>query len=121
MPPFIYLVGTILFTVIAQIIMKWAVPSFGPLPESASKLLPFFFRLITNIYFVSALFSALLGSFCWVFALNKYALSFGYPFMSLSFVLVFLASHFIFGESISMLRWVGMGTVILGVFLISRS
>ena len=45
-------------------------------------------------------------------------LSMLYPFVSLSFVWVNIASIFIFGEFVSILNWVGITSILIGVSLI---
>jgi drug/metabolite transporter (DMT)-like permease len=62
-----------------------------------------------------------LGVFFWLYALSKVDLSFAYPFVSLSYILVVFSSWWLLGESISMVRWTGILAICLGVFLISRS
>ena len=79
------------------------------------------FKLLINPYFISAIFFAMIGSFLWTIALNKFELSFAYPFMSLSFILIVLLSSILFSEQVSLVRWIGVLTVCFGVFLISRS
>ena len=67
----------------------------------------------TFIYLLSILF--------WIYALSKVELSFAYPFLALSYVLVILASWLILGEKIPFLRWLGLIVICIGVFIISRS
>jgi drug/metabolite transporter (DMT)-like permease len=62
-----------------------------------------------------------LGVFFWLYALSKVDLSFAYPFVSLSYILVLFSSWWLLGEGISLVRWTGVAAVCLGVFLISRS
>jgi drug/metabolite transporter (DMT)-like permease len=50
-------------------------------------------------------------------AIEREQLSFAYPFMALSFVLVPLASKFLFGEPISPLQYAGIVLVTIGVGL----
>jgi multidrug transporter EmrE-like cation transporter len=48
-------------------------------------------------------------------------ISYAYPFMALSYALVALFSMWIFHDHLSVLRWVGIVVICLGVFLVSRS
>ena len=118
---YLFLFGTIIFTVIGQLLTKYALPMFGPKPTTISAAFPFFFKVLTNLYFLGALLLAFAAALCWVMALQKFQLSYAYPFMSLSYVLVFLGANMLFYEQISPSRWIGLFTICLGVFLVSRS
>ncbi|WP_407079370.1 EamA family transporter [Candidatus Venteria ishoeyi] len=68
----------------------------------------------------SGFFSAFIASFFWMAAMTKFELSYAYPFMSASFVLVFLISVILFQESITMYKVIGLGLIIIGIFVSSR-
>ena len=57
----------------------------------------------------------------YIVVLMKFELSFAYPFLALSYVLILLSSKIFLGESISMLRWSGVFVICIGVILVSRS
>lgn len=121
MVSYLFILGTIVFTVAGQLILKFGVPTFGAAPTTPKEMLPYLFKAATSIYFISGLGFALIASFCWIFALSKFELSFAYPFMSLSFIFVVLFSWILFAEQVSLVRWAGIAVICLGVFLISRS
>jgi multidrug transporter EmrE-like cation transporter len=54
-------------------------------------------------------------------ALKKVELSYAYPMVSLGYILVFIASYFIFHEPINWLRMGGMLFIIAGITLVARS
>ena len=62
-----------------------------------------------------------IGALSWVVVLSRLDLSIAYPFLALNFVLVALISWLLLGESIPGLRWVGIGCICVGIFLIARS
>ena len=62
-----------------------------------------------------------IGALSWVLVLSRLDLSIAYPFLALNFVLVALISWLLLGESIPGLRWVGIGCICVGIFLIARS
>jgi drug/metabolite transporter (DMT)-like permease len=67
----------------------------------------------SGLYAVSILF--------WVYSLSRVPLSFAYPFVSLSYVLVILASRLLLGEAVPPLRWLGVAVICAGILLVSRS
>jgi len=54
-------------------------------------------------------------------ALSRVDISFAYPFLSVSYVLVLIASYFWFGESINTARIAGIGLICLGTVFVARS
>ena len=54
-------------------------------------------------------------------ALSRVDISFAYPFLSVSYVLVLIASYFWFGESINGVRIAGIGLICLGTLFVARS
>jgi drug/metabolite transporter (DMT)-like permease len=48
-------------------------------------------------------------------------LSFAYPFLSVSYVLVLLAGYFWFGEVITVTRIAGVALICIGTFFVARS
>jgi drug/metabolite transporter (DMT)-like permease len=105
----------------AQLLLKKGLIVVGQLPQSFSQLLPFFLKVYSNPYVISAVFLTILTALAWVLAVSRTQLSFLYPFMALSYVLVALFSLLLFKEDVTALRWVGIVVICVGVFLVSRS
>ena len=55
----------------------------------------------------------------WFAALSRTQLSIAFPFTALGYVGVVLASRYILNERISLRRWVGIGTIVDGVVLVT--
>lgn len=106
--------------VIGQVFIKKGLTSLGNLDFSAA-LLGSFIRIFFSPLVIVGISLYFLGVFFWLYALSKVDLSFAYPFVSVSYVLVVLLSCFVLGESISYLRWIGVILICSGVLLISRS
>ncbi len=62
-----------------------------------------------------------LSALVWLWVLTKAQLSYAYPLLALTFPLVVALSAFFFAESVSLLRWVGVGVIVLGVSLLART
>lgn len=57
----------------------------------------------------------------WILLLRKVDLSLLQPLMSIVYVITPLLAFYFFKEHVSILRWTGIGVIIIGVTLISRS
>ena len=55
----------------------------------------------------------------WFAALSRTQLSVAFPFTALGYVGVVLASRYILKEHISLRRWAGIGTIVVGVVLVT--
>ena len=62
-----------------------------------------------------------LSALCWLWVLSRANLSFAYPILSLTFPLVVGLSALLFFESVSPVRWVGVGVIVIGVSLLART
>jgi len=116
---FVYIFLTILFTVYGQLIIKWRMGFKGEMSDDLAffdKIL-FLINSFMDFWIISGLLSAFLASFAWAAALTKFELSFAYPFMSLSFVLVFILSLFLFQEQFTWSKFIGLSLIIAGVFI----
>jgi multidrug transporter EmrE-like cation transporter len=117
---YLYIFGTILFTVYGQLIIKWQAANAGHFPTDATAKVSFLLRLLLNPWVFSSLIAAFLAFLCWIAALTKFELSFAYPFMSLAFVVVLVLSVLLLNESITGPKIVGMMLIVAGIIIGSR-
>lgn len=117
----VYIFGTIFFTVYGQLVIKWRIGNYGHLPEESIDKLLFLLKLFLDPFILSGFISAFLASLCWMAAMTKFELSYAYPFMGLTFVLVFISSIFLFAESVSVYKVLGLGLIVLGIIISSRA
>lgn len=111
--------GTILLTVYGQIVIKWRVNAIQ-LPNSGMLAKAFvLFKLLLDPWIVSALAGAFLASLCWMLAMTRLPLSVAYPFTSLSFAIVILASAVFLGETLT--AWKIVGAILIGAGLVAIS
>lgn len=78
-------------------------------------------KLLLDPFVLLGLAAAFIASLFWMFTLTKFELSFAYPFTSLSFVLVVVASAVFFHEPITAYKIIGLACIMLGIVILSRS
>jgi len=83
-------------------------------------LTSFLLSLLTWQFCLALLFYAS-GTLLWVILLKHVPLSLAYPFVALSFVLLPAISYFLFGESLSLRYFVGLGFFMTGLYLVSTA
>lgn len=121
MSGYLYIVGTIIFTVYGQIVLKWRMSNYSNLPEGLSDKLVFILKLLIDPFIFTGFGAAFVASLFWMAAMTKFEISYAYPFTSLSFVLVFLISIFLFGETVTFGKVIGLSLIIAGVIVTSKS
>lgn len=114
---YIYIVGCILFTVYGQLVLKWRMNLKGQLPDGLTDKVTFMTQLFLDPWLLSGFASAFIASLFWMASMTKFELSFAYPFMSLSFLLVFFFSIVLFGEPFSWGKLIGLALVVGGLIV----
>jgi len=117
---YVYVACMIVLMVYAQIVIKWQVGAAGAFPEDAADQLWFLAKLLVNPWVASALGGLLVAAVAWMAALTKLDLSHAYPFTSLAFVLVALASAWLFHEPLTVPKIAGVVLICLGVAIGSQ-
>lgn len=117
---YLYILATIVFTVYGQLILKWRIASFGPLPLDTTEKLKFLISLLFDPAIFSGFAAAFLASLAWMAAMTKFDLSHAYPFMSLNFVVVFLLSGWLLSEPMTLQKVFGVGLIVLGTIVAAR-
>lgn len=115
-----FILITILLGLYGQVVLKWQVSRAGPVPVDVMGKLGFILGVLTNPWVVSSLTAAFIGMLTWMLALTKLDLSYAYPFTSLSFVLVFIASVVFFHEPVSATKLIGLALIVAGLVVGSR-
>ncbi len=117
---YFYLFTTICFTVYGQLILKWQVSAAGALPAAQPDKLLFLLRLLINPWVISAFIAAFIAALSWMAAMTKFEISYAYPFISLSFILVLVLSGILFNEAITVYKIIGLALIVAGIFVGSR-
>ena len=115
-----YILGTVVFTVYGQLILKWRIGFYGELPPTYFEKFMFIFHLLIDPFILSGLISAFIAALFWMAAMTKFDLSHAYPFMAINFVLVLILSGLLFNEAITMLKVIGISLVVIGIFVGSQ-
>jgi multidrug transporter EmrE-like cation transporter len=57
----------------------------------------------------------------WILALSRVPVSVAYPMLSVGYIVNAVAAWMLFGESLGVQKLVGIGFIVVGVFLVARS
>jgi drug/metabolite transporter (DMT)-like permease len=120
MGSYLYIAGTILFTVYGQIILKWRIAGLGfKLPDDSTiwEKLWMLTKLVVDPFMFSGFIAAFIASLFWMGAMSKFDITYAYPFMSLSPALVFLIGVGVLGEPFTIGKVLGLVLIAAGIFV----
>jgi len=104
-----------------QILLKMGMNKIGAVSiNSIGSLGSLFISALKNPLVITGLFCYVISAAIWIIVLSAVDLSFAYPFLGLTYVLILLVSKFILKEDVNPIRWIGAAVITAGVVLISR-
>lgn len=122
MVSYLYIAGTIAFTVYGQLIIKWRINLVGLNIDNATfwTTCLSYLKFLFDPFIFSGFLSAFIASVFWMLAMTKFELTRAYPFMSLSPALVFVFGVILLGEAFTIGKVVGLLFIGIGIFVTAR-
>jgi uncharacterized membrane protein len=118
----LYIFLSIGFAVASQLIIKWKMAEFSYYNyETIYDKFLFAFGMLLNPYIILSVILTLLSGLSWMIAMTKFEISYAYPFTLLGLIFVSIFSVLFFGETINLLKIIGILFVMIGIFIISKS
>ncbi len=102
---------------VGQVLLKMGALRVGGVADVGLLL----WRIVTNPYILAGFALYGVASVLWIVVLSRAPLSLAYPLLSLGYVLVLLASAYVFGETIPAVRVAGIAAILVGLVLVSSS
>ena len=115
-----FILGSVVSGAIGQLILKGGMNSLtdqGPLQLSLDTLL----RMATNPLVMVGIAVFGVSTILWLLALMKADLSFAFPFLSLTYIVVLFGGTVLFHEEVTLARVIGFAVIVLGVWIVARS
>lgn len=113
----------ILFTVVtnaaAQLMLKQGMRTVGAIDLSAGVLAKVV-EVALNPWVVVGLVTFVVSTVTHLYVLSKVEVSFAQPFLALAFVMVAVVAWLAWGESLNLLRVLGIGLICCGTILIAQ-
>ena len=111
----------VLLNATAQLLLKAGTNRVGEFAFSIENLVPIGMKLALNPPILAGLGCYGVSVVVWVLALSRVPVSVAYPMLSIGYVINAVAAWMLFGESLAAQKLVGIGFIIVGVFLVARS
>ena len=106
----VLVLGAVAFSAAGQLFLKSGAQHLAPLGR-----LEFLLAAARDVHVLSGLGAWIASTVCWLYVLRVAPLSIAYGMTSLTYVLIPLASVYVFGEQIRPLHVVGIVLIIMGI------
>ena len=118
---FSFLFTGVLLNAGAQLLLKAGTNVLGVITLTAGNWPAQFGRMAFEPHIVGGLACYGVSVVVWVIGLSRVPVSIAYPMLSLGYVINAIAAYYIFGETVTLSRWLGIGFIVVGVWLVARS
>jgi len=120
-PAFSFLFTGVLLNAAAQLLLKAGTNALGVITLTRGNWAGEFGRMAIEPHVLGGLACYGVSVIVWILGLSRVPVSIAYPMLSLGYVVNAVAAHYLFGESVTIARWLGIGFIIIGVWLVARS
>jgi multidrug transporter EmrE-like cation transporter len=111
----------VLLNASAQLLLKAGTNAVGHFEFSAQNIVPIGMKLAFEPHIAGGVACYVVSVVVWILGLSRVEVSIAYPMLSIGYVLNAVAAWYLFGESLTAQKLVGIAFIILGVFLVARS
>jgi multidrug transporter EmrE-like cation transporter len=111
----------VLLNAVAQLLLKAGTNAIGVFEFSRDNIVPIGMRIAVEPHILGGLTCYVVSVVVWIMALSRVEVSIAYPLLSVGYVVNAVAAWYLFGEAVTPMRMVGIGVIILGVFIVARS
>jgi multidrug transporter EmrE-like cation transporter len=118
---FALLLTGVLLNAGAQLLLKAGTNALGVLTLSRDTWPDTLMRMATQGHFVLGAACYVLSLFVWILGLSRVPVSVAYPLLSIGYIINAIAAHYLFGEDVTTTRWLGIGFIVVGVWLVAKS
>ncbi len=111
----------VLLNAAAQLLLKAGTNRIGEFAFSLENIVPVGARVATSPFVIGGLACYAVSVVVWILALSRVPVSIAYPMLSIGYIVNAVAAWFLFGESLAAQKLVGIGFIVVGVWLVARS
>lgn len=111
----------VLLNAVAQLLLKAGTNSIGHFEFSAANAIPIGLKVAAEPHILGGLVCYAVSVVVWILALSRVEVSIAYPMLSIGYIVNAVAAYFLFGEAVSVQRMVGIGIIVVGVYVVARS
>ena len=118
---FAFLMTGVLLNAAAQLALKAGTNRIGQFAFSLDNVVPVGMRIATSPYILLGVGCYVVSLVVWILGLSRVPVSVAYPMLSVGYIVNAVAAWMLFGESLTAQKVVGIGFIVVGVYLVARS
>jgi len=118
---FSFLMAGVLLNAAAQLFLKAGTNRIGEFAFSLENVMPIGMKIASSPFILSGLACYGVSVVVWILGLSRVPVSIAYPMLSVGYIVNAFAAWFLFGESVTAQKLVGIGFIVVGVYLVARS
>jgi multidrug transporter EmrE-like cation transporter len=118
---FAFLFTGVLLNAGAQLLLKAGTNALGVISLTRENWWDVLWKMGTQGHFVAGVACYMVSLLVWIMGLSRVPVSVAYPMLSLGYVINAVAAFYLFGETFTVARWLGIGFIIVGVWLVART
>ncbi|MEO8676256.1 MAG: EamA family transporter [Casimicrobiaceae bacterium] len=117
---FALLLTGVLLNAGAQLLLKAGTNVLGVITLSRDTWPDTLMRMATQGHFILGAACYVLSLFVWILGLSRVPVSVAYPLLSIGYIINAIAAHYLFGEAVTTAKWLGIGFIVIGVWLLAK-
>ncbi len=111
----------VLLNAAAQLFLKAGTTAVGHFEFHLDNAIPVGMKLAFQPYILGGLGCYVVSVVVWILALSRVPVSVAYPMLSIGYIVNAVIAHFWFGEAFTAQKMLGIGFIVLGVYVVARS
>ena len=111
----------VLLNAAAQLLLKAGTNVVGQFEFHLDNLIPVGLKLALEPHILGGLACYVVSVVVWIMALSRVPVSIAYPMLSIGYVINAFVAWQWFGEALAAQKLLGIGFIVVGVFLVARS
>ena len=111
----------VLLNAAAQLLLKAGTTRVGEFQFSLENVLPIGVKIAGQWPIIAGLACYGISVVVWIMALSRVPVSLAYPMLSIGYIVNAFAAWWLFGESLTAQKLIGIAVIIVGVWLVAKS
>jgi multidrug transporter EmrE-like cation transporter len=111
----------VLLNAAAQLLLKAGTNVVGHFEFHLDNLLPIGMKIAFQPYIMGGMACYAVSLVVWIMALSRVPVSVAYPMLSIGYVINAFVAHYWFGEALASQKLLGIGVIVIGVWLVAKS
>ncbi|MBU1235814.1 MAG: EamA family transporter [Gammaproteobacteria bacterium] len=118
---FVLVLIGVLLNAAAQLLLKAGTTAVGHFEFHLDNVLPVGMKLAFEPHILGGLACYVVSVVVWIMALSRVPVSVAYPMLSIGYIVNAIAAFYLFNEPLAGQKLLGIGFIVVGVWLVARS